>query len=82
MSTVDCTEGRGLKTGNKNRKMADPRPSSQADPEIELFVKVSFLAIMRAYRMYYSLILDLSFFFLKSTFQLEIGNNFVILYLL
>ncbi|XP_021108111.1 chloride intracellular channel protein 2, partial [Heterocephalus glaber] len=29
--------GRGLKTGSKNKKMASP--STQADPEIELFVK-------------------------------------------
>jgi len=42
VSTVDCAEGRGLTTATKNRQMAGPRPSSEADPEIELFVKVSF----------------------------------------
>ena len=36
----------GLTTGSENRKMADLRPNIQADPEIELFVKVSFLAIV------------------------------------
>lgn len=36
---VDCAGGRELKSGSENRKMAGPRPSTQADPEIELFVK-------------------------------------------
>lgn len=77
--TVDCAGDRGLKTGSENRKMAVLRPSTQANPEIELFVKVSFLAIIMAYRMYYFLTLDLTFFFKKSTFWLEIRNNFVII---
>lgn len=59
---MDCAEGRGLAAGSINRKMAGPKSSIETDPEIELFVKVSFLAIITAYRMYYFLTLDLSFF--------------------
>ena len=50
---MDSAGSRGLTTGSKNRKMADP--------EIELFVKVSFLAIIMAYGMYYFLTLGLTF---------------------
>jgi hypothetical protein len=41
--------------------MASLRPSTQADPEIELFVKVSFPAVIIAVRMYSFLALNLSF---------------------
>lgn len=76
---VDCAGGRELKTGSENRKMAGPRPSTQADPEIELFVKVSFFSYNRGLS---PLTLGLSFLKKKkSKFGLEIGNNVVIIFL-
>lgn len=75
--TVDCAGDRELKTCSENRKMAGPRPSTQADPEIELFVKVSFLALIGASAHWHWASASKK----KSKFGLEIGNNFIMIFL-